>query len=548
LLSLGSAEENLHFLVLEVIRQLERTRRYLLSPSEKTRQTILRGDDYVDHLRKIIQRKCFVLVREADRNDRFELELLRSIDLITGNLERIADFCENLVGQFHHLAAPELVSDLDIDANFDEMIRGLRAIEPALRERDVQQALDICQIERRLDELHATAFRETLDRLDAGGDAQTNVTILFMSHYFERMGDALLNVGEAILSAALGERIKIDEFQALRDTMASSGTFGGDAETEVVTLEALGETRSGCRIDRVVDRSSGEERMIVFKEGPPEKLAEERECVQRWNRILPGYAPGIYSFQQRGDSGAILFEYLPGRTFEQLLLQSQPPELRAALARLKSALREIWTKTRLDEPTHPDFIAQVRKRLPAVYELHPEFARGAESLGGVEVTPFDELVARCGHVDEALVAPFSVLGHGDLNVDNVIYDPELDSIRLIDLHRSHQTDFVQDVSVFLVSHFRLRVFDRPVRARIQDVISRVHDFAAEFARETGDTTFEARLAAGLARSFVTSARFVLDEEFAKGLFLRGRYLLEQLSTLRGEALLRYRAPEDLLVD
>ena len=87
-----------------------------------------------------------------------------------------------------------------------------------------------------------------------------------------------------------------------------------------------------------------------------------------------------------------------------------------------------------------------------------------------------------------------------------------------------------------------------MRARIQDVISRVHDFAAEFARETGDTTFEARLAAGLARSFVTSARFVLDEEFAKGLFLRGRYLLEQLSTLRGEALLRYRAPEDLLVD
>lgn len=548
MLSLGAVDENLHFLILEVIRQVERTRTYLQNPSDRLLQAILTRDDYIDHLRTIIQRKCFELAREADLKDRFQIELLKSLDLITGNLERIADFCESVVGQFAYLRSPAFAGTLRVEANLEAVIDGLEKIESALSERDVHKALEICRVEHALDDLYAATFGEVLERLDQGGDAQSHVTTLFIAHYFERMGDSILNIGEAILSASLGERIKIDEFRALRDTMEESGAFEAPDPADLVSIEALGETRSGCRIDRVSDRTGHEERMVVFKEGPPHKLLDEKRCIDRWNAQLPGFAPEIYSFQQRGDSGAILFEYIAGRTFEELVLRSQPQELFAALVQLEAALVEIWSQTRVDEPSTPSFISQLSARLKDVYELHPDFRGGPVQFGGLEVAPFDELVERALRLDSLLVAPFSVLGHGDLNIDNVIYDHSRSSIRLIDLHRSGIMDYTQDVSVFLVSHFRLQVFDRPVRRRIQQVVSRLHDFAREFAARSGDATFEARLGAGLARSFATSARFVLDEEFAKSLFFRSRFLLEQLVDWPTEDLASYRVPEEILID
>jgi aminoglycoside phosphotransferase len=288
--------------------------------------------------------------------------------------------------------------------------------------------------------------------------------------------------------------------------------------------------------------------MVVFKEGPADKLLGEKKCVDRWNELLPGFAPQIYSFQHREDSGAILFEYLPGRTFEELVLRSEPRLLSEGLEHLQASLREIWTRTREDRPTRSDFIHQIAKRIDSVYELHPDFRTGNVSFGGLQVDPFDSLIERLLPIDDLLESPFSVLGHGDLNIDNVIFDDAQKAIRFIDLHRSRPMDYAQDLSVFLVSHFRLQVLELPVRRRIQDVIGVMHDFAVDFADEVGDETFGVRLAAGLARSFTTSARFVLDEEFAKSLFFRGRYLLEQLAAQTEETLLDYEAPGDILLD
>lgn len=549
MLSTGAVDENLHFLILEVIRQVERTRSYLRRPSEKAYETILRGDDYVDHLRTIIQRKCFALVREIDQNDRFEIELLKSLDAITANLERIADFCESIVGQFQHLEDAEIVGALPIDDNFRLIIQGLEQIEPALERRDVQGALEICRIEPRLDDLHAKTFAQVLRALDAGAHAQSQVTILFMSHYFERMGDSILNIGEALLSAAVGERIKIDQFRVLQDMVEDSDSILSDVSPDMISVEALGETRSGCRIDRVAGRAGGdEERMVVFKEGRTDKLVEEKNCIDEWNQRLPGYAPQIYSFQERGDHGAILFEYLPGRTFEEMVLRSNANELAAGVAQLQRALEDIWTQTRKPDPTRPRFVEQLRSRIDKVYDLHPRFEQGNVSFGGLEVAPFGELLDRAAPLDERLAAPFSVMGHGDLNVDNVIYNHAIESIRFIDLHRSAPADYAHDLSVFLVSHARLQVTDSAVRTRINEVVARMQDFGVDFADRNGDKTFGVRLAMGLARSYITSARFILDEEFAKSLFFRGRYLLEQIVGLPGKAVEDYSAPPEILLD
>ena len=103
-------------------------------------------------------------------------------------------------------------------------------------------------------------------------------------------------------------------------------------------------------------------------------------------------------------------------------------------------------------------------------------------------------------IGKALTSPFSVFVHGDLNVNNIIYDPEGDNLHFIDLHRSIQTDYVQDVSVFLASVFRLPVFEKKIRARLNFAIMDFFEFSKNFAAIHRDETFEARLALGLARA------------------------------------------------
>jgi hypothetical protein len=358
----------------------------------------------------------------------------------------------------------------------------------------------------------------------------------------------MLNIGEGILSASVGEKIKIDEFRALQDSVGGIADLAGRLGPNL-SLEALGETRSGCRIDRLSDGSGDEERMVVLKEGRIEKLREEKAAVDEWNERLPGLAPRIYSFQEREGVGAILYEYLPGRTFEELVLRSDHEELLAGIACLKVTLERVWDRTRRPEPSRPRFVGQIEKRLPDVFALHPELRHGGRRVvGRLEFESFEELVDRARPLDAWMEAPFSVQIHGDLNVDNVLYNPIDREIRFVDLRRSMTGDYTQDLSVFLVSHFRLQVFEAAIRRRIGDVIERVCAFCRDYASLHGDPTFEARLGLGLARSFATSARFVVDEEFAKGLLMRARYLLERLIPLGPESAAEYRVPGDIFVD
>jgi hypothetical protein len=89
-------------------------------------------------------------------------------------------------------------------------------------------------------------------------------------------------------------------------------------------------------------------------------------------------------------------------------------------------------------------------------------------------------------------------------------------------------DYVQDVSVFMVSNYRLQILDAPLRRRIMKLAKDFYRIARRYADKAGDETFELRLALGLARSFATSTRFILDKSLARNMFLRARYLIEQV--------------------
>ena len=100
--------------------------------------------------------------------------------------------------------------------------------------------------------------------------------------------------------------------------------------------------------------------------------------------------------------------------------------------------------------------------------------------------------------------------------------------------------------MFLVSNFRLPVFEDSLRERLNEVVAQFLDLVIRFAREHEDTTFQVRMALALSRSFYTSTRFEHNDDFAKDMSLRSHYLMEKIvnhSSLNWET---FSFPEDIL--
>jgi phosphate uptake regulator/aminoglycoside phosphotransferase len=534
-------QQNIKFLVIEVEKQLARTGEYLSRPTAPLAEKIRASDDYVDNLKTFVQTKCFSLAVDMAAVDKSGVARLEALEVVAVNLERISDFCERVVDQVGHLQSQQVLADVDFQPFVTQMQGGLAQLTSALDSPDLQAALLACRAEREIDALYAEMLRQILGQLERGSHAQTQVTLLFISHYLERMGDSLLNAAEALLSARLGERIKIDQLRTLEDSLVDLKSELGD-----IVMHPVGETKSGARIARLSVRD-GAHKSLIFKEGKASKLIEERDGIQRWQGAVPGIAPDIYSFHEHGDRSVVLFEYLRGHTFEALLLERSRNRLEAALRRMTTTLVEVWALTRDNKPSRPRFIQQLLTRLDDVRAVHPAFFARAGSIQGIQLPPYCELLERLASIDAELACPHSVLIHGDFNVDNVIYDDVDDRVRFIDLHRSGHMDYCQDVSVFLVSSFRLQSFDPVFRLHVDWVVQSFYDWACEYAAGVGDRTFPLRLALGMARSYATSMRFVLDDALVREMFLKSRYMLEVVIAQMHEPPERFRFPREVLL-
>lgn len=537
-------EENLRFLVLEVHKQIEETLNFIASPSQRLLEHINGRDDYIDNMKSLIEERSFSFLTGTP-SDRRTSNLLRSINTIASNLERIGDFAVNVVNQMQFLTDPGFLARYDYQTFFEEVFSGLETITDAITRQDLALAFRICQCEFHLDGLYKANLDQVLADLKQGQETGNLVTTLFIFRYLERMGDSLLNIGEALIFAIIGEKLKIHQYEALRDTLAASGLEAPMSEVEFASIWG---TRSGCRIGTVQEQADdGRAQRVIFKEGNLHKIQREKANIERWQELMPGLPPRVFGFQAAESNASLLLEYLGGCTFQEVVLNSEKEILENALFLIVETTNAIWRATRKDQGVNADFVNQLRVRIDDVYRVHPRFERAAMGIGNLQVQSLGGLITAAAEIGAELTAPFSVFIHGDFNVNNIIYHHTEQRVHFIDLYRSNDSDYVQDVSVFLVSNFRLPVARSHLRDRISYVVLEFLRFARAFARESGDACFEARLALGLVRSFFTSTRFELNTDFARAMYLRSVYLMEKLLDHRGRPWPEFKLPESVLV-
>ena len=535
-----SIRHNLEFLQTEVVARLESIKAYLDDTSPEAAESIFTRSGYIANLKLRIHDACYRYIAEMDDQDTPEVLQVRAIDIIVTELERIAELGEEFVQQSVYLEDPgrknfpKLLSQLDI------VIESVTMVQTALFENDTQLAIKIGRTQGRLERKFRKLLKKNAASLRDTSDAESLLSISFSAYSIERMGDSLLNISEAIISSNLGMVMDTTRFQAMQESISK---ITESADTGELQIKNVAETRSGAAISRIQlpDGASGSY-PAIFKQGQTKKLKKERKGVESWHDVFPGLAPQILSWKKKGKSASLLIEHLSGLTFEQIVLNESSEMLAEALQVLKKTLHSVWTETLADKPVSAEFMRQLDKRMADVYAVHPEFQDSMQVVCGHEIASFDSLAKQAGDMETALESPFSVYIHGDFNIDNILYDVENRQLRYVDLHRSRYMDYVQDVSVFMVSNYRLQVLDPKIRRRIASVIINFYRIAAEFAANNNDSKFELRLAFGLVRSLATSTRFILDRHLARGMFLRARYLLEQIVRLEPGCYDSYRVP------
>ncbi|GAB4535597.1 MAG: hypothetical protein Tsb0019_37100 [Roseibium sp.] len=535
--------ENLHFLCAEIDGQLLQLEAFFREPTAATARRIMDRAGYAHNLKTRILSACVRRMAGAKKSDREHLTQ-RSLEFIATDLQRLSNLARQSLRHVERIESFATLAPQRYPPIIGRVRTGVARIEEALMRSDSERAIEIGQLQDRIEADYRKLFRRYTKEMrnpDVRPDDIANS--LLVASEVQRMGESLKSISEALISANIGQAINFERYFALQSLMSDLDGNGGD-----LSVETIAETRSGSAISAIRDRKT-ETVAAVYKDGQKSKVKEERQGVKSWHSIYPGLAPKILSYQKRDQSAALLIEHLPGLTFEHIVLSESDDLCQSALARLSRTLKDIWKQTRTGEPAELASMQQLGKRLGEVRRVHPEFRDRKVSFAGETLPSLDRLIEEAAAREAAVPAPFSVYIHGDFNVDNIIYDPGEDRIHFIDLHRSRYMDYVQDVSVFMVSNYRLQVLDRDTRRRIADVTREFYRAARSFARKQGDTTFEYRLALGLARSFATSTRFIFDKSHARRMWLRARYLIERALACPPGDEARFRLQmEELFVD
>ncbi|XOV78288.1 MAG: PhoU domain-containing protein [Aestuariibacter sp.] len=537
-------QDNLRFLLVEVTSQLKSLLNYFETESPAVAHKLVNRSGYAYNLMLRIQNGCTLHISQHGFPDTMSL---RAVSSIAGDLERLAELCRDCVHQLGYLREQHKLDLLVYVPLLKQVYKSLNLVEVALLSRDTELALKLGKTEHKLEKSYKKLLRKYTEKLKSKKHTDDLVTGLFIARTIEQMGDILLNMSESIISSNIGQPMELQRFESLQHVVKN---WINSAEIANLEITSVAETRSGSGIKalNIIDQNN-DARFAIYKEGKKHKLKEEYEGVASWHRIYPGIAPEIFTYQKTGDSAAMLIEHLQGITFEQLLFQDDNKMQKAAIRRLQKTLFAIWDETKTAQHTSAQFISQIQKRIAEVFAIHPYFEQQGSAICGYQKHSIEKLLKKARKLEAQLIVPFHVYIHGDFNVDNVIYDPVNKHINFIDLHRSCFNDYLQDVSVFLVSNYRLQVLDKPVRTRISNQCHLMYTLARSYANANNDKDFELRLTLGVARSFITSTRFILDKELSKRMFFRGVYLLTNLVRLSGKQRAQYRLPiEELFGD
>jgi phosphate transport system regulatory protein PhoU len=502
-----------------VVRQLESAIQALDEFDPALAESVIENDDLVDNLNLRVEARSFEMVARNGLSEG-QQRAARSALKVATNLEHAGDaatdICKHIRIMKREGSNP---TRFDFSTLSDLAVKSLREAVRAYLREDLALARRACQREPEMDHLYVEGLSRVSTAIEARpASARVRLHELALLKYLEKIGDYVLNIGEQAIYLTSGRRLKFGQFQQLDEMLGAASAESGFAPY----MDGI----SGAVVARV-----GNGVPLLYKEGSPRKIEAEVTKSAAWRSIDRNLIPKVLTTTSYQGRQALLREYVDGALLSYLLFEEGDAALEVAVTDLLcQTLRHLWGHTLVGRPPEITYVRQIEERLPEVYSVHPDLRRPAAARlrfrGGV-CLPLRQQLQRLSRLQKELAPPFSVWLHGDFNPNNVVYNRRDGALKFIDIHRSHLGDFLEDVSVFLVGMKREPELSNGRRAALKKVEGLVVEAAREFAAEHGDAAFERRLLLGLGRSYITSARIILQPAHAEWLFKQGRVCLQK---------------------
>lgn len=480
---------------------------------------VVERDDIVDNLNGSLEERIFEAIGAAGSNIS-EARRWRAALRVLSNLERIGDAATHIAKHSIMMAGePPPGIDFNIDDLAELAIRGFAEGVEGFVKQDLELAKAACERERELDELYVKKLHQVMALLDGGdGHARYLLHVLAAMKYLEKTADFALNIGEAVFFAVTGTRLKYPQFKQLETLLSEA-----DRSSSNVVYRHFWDGISGAI---VLEIDSLDGHRYLFKEGAKKKIDEEVDRVIEWENLAPLHTPRLIGKAQDKDRRAVLREFAEGALLQDILLSPDGDETKfASTHALLEALLDVWGSTLIARKPRIDYSQQIRARMREIIRRHPDL----EDLAKQELSKYGGMFGTLDVLqrkEEGLAPPFSVWVHGDLNINNVVYDLATRQVVFIDVHRSRYGDFAGDVGVLLTSSFRQ--FPKKKVARVIELVNdSMVERVAEWALKNHDAHFEDRLKLARARALITSARLTDDADRAERLFAEGLKFLKK---------------------
>ncbi len=503
---------DLHFQVLELKRLFELTKSVLQNANAAGIPEVERYVTYVHNLRSRIETLSYDAIFHLRAKDKDLILNYRALIRVSVNLKVISDYLVQAARQVEYLQNPEIFEAFPLERFFDVTEETLELIHLGFTEVDTDLAESICASEKKLDELYLNYFEQIQEELPKKSKSADMLTLLFIIRYFERIGDCFLKIGEGILNISIGDALNIRHYRNLEAVVKDLTPKKAEASYD---FKPFLFSRSGCKVGRLlIETNESEKQRLFYKQGDSKKIKDEIVKLKQWEKKFPNTVPAIKWQQHNGDGSTLVVNYLQGENLlNYVLKKGSKVEVEEATQVLTQRLTEIWSKEKVKKTSSSGFVKQILKRKKAIEHVHEDFFEAFKSGNGKEKIDFAKALKEAEAMEKKVKTTFQVWCHGDFNLDNIIYHPKNKTVSFIDVHRSGYNDYVQEISVFMVSMLRIQSADKPVKEKTRILVKAMYAFGKQFAESHKDKYFDARLAFGLFRSLVTSTRFLQDDEW-----------------------------------
>lgn len=175
-------------------------------------KNVMKNDDKVDELQKVIEEKCIKFMATESPLAR-DLRSIYTTSKIVTDLERMADYAVDICKIVPRVKGVDFSEEIaPIWALVDIINNMIKLSIEAYVNGDDKAAYEICHMDDRVDEIYQGMFNIVLKKMGREEEMINQGTqILFASKYLERIGDHVTNICEWIIFSKKGKYVDLNE-------------------------------------------------------------------------------------------------------------------------------------------------------------------------------------------------------------------------------------------------------------------------------------------------------------------------------------------------